>query len=607
MVLINAGNRAPLKRRSSSKYRRNNASQLYAKWGLLACAGVTVASLLYTVVWITRTHTRRSIRRSDQAQQFNRNHHHEIDQNHPELGLASEEEGENTDLLDAIASDILLTLQCHKLLANKETGFVSTFGSIYGGLPLWDDEKRRRRLEEERDAFADRDAAAPYDDDVIDDPNGMGGYNSGAVTAAHLFCLAAFPPSQGIPEDMDETIWWNDKISCGVRTSTQIQRKLLDLWSTGRAEISDTLTFKKLLQISTEHTISLFGKSLNVWSASNDQGTEYLINRFQSVYDKHQKRNQGNDNENEIDQDGNDNENEDINEYEALMELGETLGEGTLFVDVGSGLGYTAMAIAILYPGTEIVSIEAASTNWFLQELNWLCNDFEGIQEDVNPPHVVLAGIGPSTGTSQAAHFVWRPTESTNTRAWALNLEKDKADAAAADADAEHADPSVSSRYDLQLDVKLRPWHMVQAEAEIVHRGIAVLNVDCEGCEYNLIPALNEPDFSGISTVLGQMHWSYIPTLQKPSSQRAKDTHKRLCQHEDFARTAMECCAFPDMPVKSRQSGEILVIDGSFPEKQATVRYLAGKLCDGFDAWADQHDLFNIESDWGWFQGGTMR
>jgi len=622
MVLINAGNRMPLKRRTSNKYRNNNPKQLYTKYGLLACAGVTVASLLYTVVWITRTHaTKRAIRRSDQAQQFNRNHHHKIDQNHPELGLAAEKEGENADLLDAMASDILITLQCHQLLGNKGVEFVSTFGNIYGGLPLWDDKKerrrRRRRLEEERDFFADQDAAgakrAGMDDDDLFDPNVVSGYKSGAVTAAHLFCLAAFPPSQGIPEDMDETVWWADKVSCGVRTSTDIQRKLLDLWSTARAELTDTLTFKKLLQVTTEHTISLFGKTLNVWAASNDQGTEYLVNSFKSVYDKHQKKHQGNknndnDNDNDNDQgDESDNNDNDLNEYEAIMELGENLGEGKLFVDVGSGLGYTAMAIAILYPGTQIVSIEAATTNWLLQEINWLCNDFEGIQEDVNPPHVVLAGIGPSAGTSQAAHFVWRPTETTNTRAWSLNLEKDKAEADAVNADTEHHTDSAVSRYDLQLNVKLRPWHMVQAEAEMANREIAVLNVDCEGCEYNLIPALSETVFGSISTVLGQMHWSYIPTLQKPSSKRAADTHKRLCQHEDFARTAMECCAFPELPVKSRQSGEILVVDGTFPEKPATVKYLAGKLCDGFEAWADKHDLYNVESDWGWFQGGTRR
>ena len=151
---------------------------------------------------------------------------------------------------------------------------------------------------------------------------------------------------------------------------------------------------------------------------------------------------------------------------------------------------------------------------------------------------------------------------------------------------------------------------MVQAEADIVDRDINILNIDCEGCEYNLVPALKEAEFSAISTVLGQLHWGYIPALQLPSSKRAEDTHKRLCQHEDFARTAIECCAFPDLQVKSRSSGEILVLENNrdaFPEVPATVKDLAGGLCDRFEAWAEEHSIFNVESDWGWFQGGTAR
>ena len=594
MVLINTGNRSTLPRRS---HRHSRNDKLYARWALLACAGVTVASLLYSIVWITRAHRGHRIRRSDQAEQFNRNHHHRVDENYPELGLEDTAHGENEDLLDAIASDILMTLECHSLLGNQEPVYGS-FGYIYGGLTMWDltDNERttRRRLDVDDSVKFDANEGLnrPEADRMDDDNDGMafGGNGEGSfgarITAAHLFCMAAFP-AKGVPEDMDETVWWHDKVQCGVRTSAETQRSLLDLWSTAKAEIGDVIAFRKLLQVATEQSVDLFGKRLNIWAAPNDLGTEYFVNNaFKAVHEQQILKYPNQDEKNGI-----------ANEYDYLTELHANLGEGKLFVDVGSGLGYTAMAIAILYPGTQIISIEAAFTNWLLQELNWRCNDFEGMEEN-GPPNVVLAGIGPSTATSQAARFVWRPTATTNTRGWALNAEVSQEGG------------TEGARFDMELNVKLRPWHMVQAEAEMVGRQINVLNVDCEGCEYNFIPALSETDFASISTIVGQLHWSYIPALQLPSSKRAEATHRRLCQHEDFARSAIECCAFPDLQVKSRASGEILILDsgrGAFPEVPATVKFLAGNLCDTFGAWAETHNLFNVESDWGWFQGGTAR
>jgi hypothetical protein len=126
--------------------------------------------------------------------------------------------------------------------------------------------------------------------------------------------------------------------------------------------------------------------------------------------------------------------------------------------------------------------------------------------------------------------------------------------------------------------------------------------------EYNLIPSLSEDDYDAISTVMGGLHWGYIPPHKKPSSIRAKETHKRLCRHENFARTAKECCGFPDLAVISSAPGEVFVKQDSqgFPPVVGTVQDVAEELCDDFDSWAADFFLFDIESDWGWFQISSM-
>jgi hypothetical protein len=119
-----------------------------------------------------------------------------------------------------------------------------------------------------------------------------------------------------------------------------------------------------------------------------------------------------------------------------------------------------------------------------------------------------------------------------------------------------------------------------------------------------LIPSLSKAEFDALSTIMGGVHWGYIPETKLPSSERGRVTHQRLCVHENFANSAKECCAFPDLAVISGTPGEILVQEaaGVFPPKTGTVRDVAGKLCDDFDQWAELHHLNDIESDWGWFQ-----
>jgi hypothetical protein len=130
---------------------------------------------------------------------------------------------------------------------------------------------------------------------------------------------------------------------------------------------------------------------------------------------------------------------------------------------------------------------------------------------------------------------------------------------------------------------------------------------------------MSDEEFRSVETIMGTIHWGYIPHSKLPSSKRGRETHYRMCQHEAVARTVKECCAFPDLAVKSSVPGEALVLadeedsaprtEGGgggkrerFPPKEVTVRDVAGVLCNGFEEWKVQHHLDDVDSDWGWFR-----
>lgn len=75
-----------------------------------------------------------------------------------------------------------------------------------------------------------------------------------------------------------------------------------------------------------------------------------------------------------------------------------------------------------------------------------------------------------------------------------------------------------------------------------------------------------------------------------------------------MARTAKECCAFPDLSVQSSVPGEVLLHQDEeedpehFPPLPATVSDVAGELCNDFNTWAKEKFLYDITSDFRWFE-----
>lgn len=162
---------------------------------------------------------------------------------------------------------------------------------------------------------------------------------------------------------------------------------------------------------------------------------------------------------------------------------------------------------------------------------------------------------------------------------------------------------------DMELTVHLRTLRSILAEATPdnlpLGTPISVLNLDCEGCEYNLIPSMHETTFNSVGLILGRTNWGFIPKIKKPSSERGKNTHERLCSHYNFAKRCKECCDFPSLTVKPRITDYM-----EEPPVSKTVADVAGGLCDGFLEWASEERLHDIPDDYGWnemsaFAAGT--
>lgn len=330
-----------------------------------------------------------------------------------------------SEAYNAIATDVLNTLKCEELL-NRTSG-INMYGQDDSVLINTRDSSHAtaRRLQggnvEDRDDSLKADNA-PYGEELLfDDGTGAdrthddlvkwGSYED--MTAKELFCLAAATAT--IPAEKIQH--YKELIQCDA-TGTK-QAALLDLWSSARAKIQNEVLLLKTLGLATETTRTLGKYTLNLWAPRNDDGMNYVMSQVSNE-------------EGSAGLSGNN-----------FYGLSHNLGPGHLYVDVGSCLGITTLAVILQYPETKVVSVEPASPNWLMQEINLRCN-----LNDDNQPTVLLAGVGPHTKETMAAKLLWRPSAVTSTRAWTPKEEK-------------------IDDEDEELFVELRPWKTILAEANV--------------------------------------------------------------------------------------------------------------------------------------------
>lgn len=437
-----------------------------------------------------------------------------------------------------------------------------------------DDHYKRRRLEDgngEKFGFDDVDGG--YNNYNADSYNNNEPSNQGLkLTGRHLFCLAA----EGItlPKSTSENVP-DPSTHCDIN-SMDTRDELLYLWSSARSQMPDVVILKTLRLI-TEHQETLRGNEVHIWYPENDKGTEGMLRVLNSAFEGRQSYN--------TDTEPADNSHDDMYRFHDLPS--KFVGANKLFVDVGSALGLTTMLISYLYPKTTIVSMEPASPSWLIQNINYRCNLSHNQRQYIHP---ILAGVGTKhhDDNDSMMKMVWRPSMTTGTRSWVPEEEFD-------------------FNVDIELTVHLRTLRAILAEAtpEDLPLGtpISVLNLDCEGCEYNLIPSMHDTSFHSIGIILGRTNWGYIPVIKKPSSDRARQTHQRVCTHYNFAKRCKECCDFQSLDVKPRVSSgsnSDIMSESDEEPSEKTVAEVAGDLCNGFQEWAETSKLHDIPDDFGW-------
>lgn len=202
---------------------------------------------------------------------------------------------------------------------------------------------------------------------------------------------------------------------------------------------------------------------------------------------------------------------------------GFDLGPDDLFVDVGSNLGIVTIRAALKQPAGRFLAVEAASPTWLMQQMSLLTNLPASTVARV---HSVCAGL---SGKAGSMTMTYRPWSTTSTRNWST----DKKDG------------------DVDVTVQLKTLTTLYREAGIDPRThIKILKLDCEGCEYAVVPAFTDEEFALVDDVVGEIHWGYIPPLHQPSRDVADATHRRMCQYKNLADIALECCLYeaPGLP-----------------------------------------------------------
>jgi hypothetical protein len=143
----------------------------------------------------------------------------------------------------------------------------------------------------------------------------------------------------------------------------------------------------KVLDLAVETQVDLVGKSLNLWIPSQEENLKFYS--------------------------------EQLNKKDSSVRNITALeGPHGLFVDIGSGLGLSTLAVSLLYPRATVFSIEPAMPSWLLQRISIVCN----LEPDAKLPHPIMSGVG--SKADGMLKMNWSPSASEKSRAWSLDSER---------------------------------------------------------------------------------------------------------------------------------------------------------------------------------------
>ena len=258
-------------------------------------------------------------------------------------------------------------------------------------------------------------------------------------------------------------------------------------------------------------------------------------------------------------------------------------------VDVGSHLGLTALTLHATYPQSNlhIVSIEAVPVNWLYQRITLARNlPADALARTtvwnvaVTNDEFILAlsqqQEGSHNATTVRLPLAWQAFDTGAATTWPVNSDQ-------APAIITWKVPARTLTSLLAQSPSIPSARQQASPPLSTTTNIDVLILDCQGCEYAIVPTLTATT-THIRYATGSLHWGNLPPDAKPSSAHAQATHDVLCRFADsFGRTAKECCGT------------------HMPQQAPPTAAADDDLCRDFDAWAVETRLHTIPHDMqGW-------
>jgi FkbM family methyltransferase len=200
---------------------------------------------------------------------------------------------------------------------------------------------------------------------------------------------------------------------------------------------------------------------------------------------------------------------DDSNVYGAKQLIKGSMGT---VVDIGANLGAFTIYTALLHPQMQILSFEPTPPTFFF----FICNLFLNKVELLSSSFPRSAGVLPLQGavgaTAGTVDISWDPSKTQN---------------AAAGTD----EPSVLAQGWQKTTVTRYPIISFLERSQVVR----ILKIDCEGCEFSVIPGLAEmlSNRTKIEKLVGEYHLSLLNRKEetfarKPSRLSAERTLKIL-------------------------------------------------------------------------------
>jgi FkbM family methyltransferase len=194
--------------------------------------------------------------------------------------------------------------------------------------------------------------------------------------------------------------------------------------------------------------------------------------------------------------------------------IGTTLNPA-LIIDVGANIGDFCISVAKLYPKAQVLCAEAAPETYFLLEWNLAENNVPRIElsslgQADRPGVIPLHGaLGASDGF---VDFAYSPNKSQN-----ANI---------------GGGPAISGDASWR-HVQVRAYDLGNMLSTAKVKSVDVLKIDCEGCEFTLLPSLHDlvVDRNRVKRLVGEIHWhqtrkkkkTLAPQMDPKDVQKFKD------------------------------------------------------------------------------------